>query len=383
MIDLCQVTEVLSSLVRIESVNPDLVAGGSGEQAIARHLAEFLQSAGLEVRLQEVRPGRFNTIGILHGGGAGRSLMLNGHIDTVGVAGMEDPFTPRVENGCLYGRGAQDMKGGVAAALAAITTLAQEPRMSGDVIFAGVADEEYKSAGTRALLASGLRADAAIVMEPTGLEVATAHKGFAWAEVETLGRAAHGSRPAEGLDAIVFMGRVLGEVERLQEKLNAGPRHALLGCGSIHASLISGGQELSSYPAQCRLSLERRLVPGEDGSTLERELQGIVSRLSAQDPQFQARVTCGYSAQALETPRDAAIAETLVRCAGRVMGREATFGAQSFWTDAALLSEAGIPSVLFGPGGAGLHSANEYVRLDDVLQCAESLAVCAREFCGD
>ncbi len=382
MIDLSQITEVLSKLVAIESVNPDLVPGGSGEGAIARHLAQSLQSAGLEARLEEVSPGRLNVIGVLKGKGGGRNLMLNGHLDTVGVAGMEAPFMPRIENGLLYGRGAQDMKGGVAAALVAVATLAREPRLRGDVVFAGVADEEYKSAGTRALLASGVRADAAIVMEPTGLEVATAHKGFAWAEVETLGRAAHGSRPEEGLDAIVFMGRVLVEIERLQESLNAGPGHALLGCGSIHASLISGGQELSSYPAQCRLNLERRLVPGEDGTTFDGELQAIVSKLSAPDPRFKARITMGYSAQALETPREAAIAQTLAHAARSVMGHEAPFGTQSFWTDAALLSEAGIPSVLFGPGGAGLHSASEYVRLDHVLQCAETLAACARDFCG-
>ena len=382
MIDLSQVTEVLSTLVGIESVNPDLVPGGSGEGTIARHVVDFLQAAGLEARLQEVSPSRFNAIGVLRGRGGGKSLMFNGHLDTVGVAGMEAPFTPRIESGCLYGRGAQDMKGGLAAALVAVATLARQSRLSGDVVVAGVADEEYKSAGTRALLQNGLRTDAAIVMEPTGLEVATAHKGFAWAEVETLGRAAHGSRPDEGLDAIVFMGRVLGEIERLQEKLNAGPRHSLVGCGSIHASLISGGQELSSYPAHCRLSLERRLLPGEDGSTLDRELQGIVAGLSAQDPRFQARVTPGYSAQALETSRETAIARTLAHSLEKVTGRGAVFGTQSFWTDAALLSEAGIPSVLFGPGGAGLHSSSEYVRLDHVLQCAEALAECSREFCG-
>ena len=382
MIDLSQVREVLSNLVGIESVNPDLVPGGSGEEAIARHLAQSLQSAGLEVRLQELSPGRLNAIGVLKGSGAGRSLMLNGHLDTVGVAGMEAPFMPRIENGLLYGRGAQDMKGGVAAALVAVATLAREPRLRGDVVFAGVADEEYKSAGTRALLASGVRADAAIVMEPTDLEVVTAHKGFAWAEIETLGRAAHGSRPEEGLDAIAFMGRVLVAIESLQESLNAGPGHALLGCGSIHASLISGGQELSSYPAQCRLNLERRLVPGEDGTTFNGELQGIITTLTEQDPRFQARITGGYWAQALETPRGTAIAQALARAAKSVMGHEAPFGTQSFWTDGALLSEAGIPSVLFGPGGAGLHSASEYVRLDQVLQCAETLAACARDFCG-
>lgn len=380
MIDQAQVAGLLADLVRIESVNPELVSSGSGEAAIARYVVEFLKTAGLQTQLQETSPGRFNAVGILRGRGGGRSLMLNGHLDTVGVAGMEDPFSARVKDGRLYGRGAQDMKGGVAAALLAAATLARGPSLKGDLVVAAVADEEWKSLGTRALLAE-VRTDAAIVMEPTGLEVATAHKGFVWAELETQGRAAHGSRPEEGLDAIAFMGRVLGEIERLGQELNAAPRHPLLGCGSVHASLISGGQELSSYPAQCRLSLERRLLPGEDAATFECELGEVVSRLSKRDPGFRARYALGYSAPALETARESPIAQVLLACARKVVGPEAKFGAQSFWTDAALLHAASIPSVLFGPGGAGLHSTVEYVRLEDVVLCAETLAECARAFC--
>ena len=381
MIDGAEVVRLLADLVRIESINPELVPGGSGEAAIARYVADHLRAVGVEVQLQEVRPGRFNVVGILRGRGRGKSLMLNGHLDTVGVAGMEDPFAARVENGRLYGRGAQDMKGGLAAALAAVAELAREPRLEGDVVLAAVADEEYQSAGTRALLRE-VRTDAAIVMEPTGLEVVTAHKGFVWADVETQGRAAHGSRPEEGRDAIAFMGRVLGQIELLQAKLEAGPRHALLGSGSVHASLISGGQELSSYPEQCRLSLERRLIPGEDAGVLDQELREIVSELSARDRDFRARIAVGYSARPLETPRETLIVRVLARCAGKVMGRDATLGMQSGWADAALLGEAGIPSVLFGPGGAGLHSAVEYVWLEEVRLCAEALAECARAFCN-
>ena len=380
MIDGVQVSRVLTELVKIESINPELVPGGKGEGVIARYVADFLKSAGLEVELQEVRPGRFNAVGVLRGRGGGKSLMLNGHLDTVGVAGMEDPFSARVEDGRVYGRGAQDMKGGLAAGLAAVAQLAKEPRLDGDVVLAAVADEEHQSAGTRALLRE-VRTDAAIVMEPTGLEVVTAHKGFVWAEVETEGRAAHGSRPEEGRDAIAFMGRVLREIELLQGELDAGPRHPLLGCGSVHASLISGGQELSSYPGQCRLSLERRLIPGEDSEVLERELHEIILRLSAQDPRFRARFALGYAALPLVTPRETPVARALAQCASKVIGREAGFGTQSFWSDAALLSGVGIPSVLFGPGGAGLHSAQEYVRLKDVHLCAETLAECARVFC--
>lgn len=382
LISSARIVEVVTDLVKIESINPGLVPGGSGEERIARHVLKFLAASGLKTQLQEVETGRFNAVGILKGSGTGRSLMLTGHLDTVGVAGMEDPFSARVEDGRLYARGAQDMKGGLAAAMVAVEELARGPRLAGDLIVAAVADEELESAGARRLIETGAMADAAIVMEPTGLEIATAHKGFAWAEVATRGRAAHGSRPEEGLDAIFFMGRVLREIERLQAGLNNGAAHPLLGHGSIHASLISGGQELSSYPAECRLSLERRFIPGETPATLDRELSQILSRLAQQDPQFRAQYKLGYAAQPLETAPESAVAQTLLLCAQRVIGSRSRLASQSFWTDAALFSEAGISSVLFGPGGAGLHGSVEYVNLDDVRLCAETLADCARAFCG-
>ena len=381
MITATRLLEILTDLVRIESINPRLAPGGSGEAGIARRVIRCLAQSGLKTQLQELEPERFNAIGILKGTGSGRSLILNGHLDTVGVYGMEDPFSARVEGNRLYGRGAQDMKGGLAAALVAVEELAKGPQLQGDVIVTAVADEEFESLGTRALLEAGALADGAIVMEPTGLDIVTAHRGFAWAEVVTQGRAAHGSRPEEGLDAIAFMGRVLGELETLQAFLSRGHGHPVLGHGSVHASLITGGQELSSYPAECRLSLERRLIPGEDRTTVEREITQILSGLAQQDPHFSARHKVYYAAKALETPRESAIVQDLLACAQRTIGPRAKLGAQSFWTDGALLNEAGIPTVLFGPGGAGLHSAAEYVNLDDVALCAETLAECARVFC--
>lgn len=381
MIDLTQATSFLADLVKIESINPELAPGGSGEAKIAAYVADFLRAAGLKTRIQKLGRGRANVVGVLRGRGGGRSLMLNGHLDTVGVAGMEAPFSAEIKNNRLYGRGAQDMKGGITAALMAAATLAKGPRLRGDLIIAAVADEEYKSLGTRVLLEE-VKTDAAIVMEPTGLEIATAHKGFAWAEIETLGKAAHGSRPQDGLDAIAMMGRVLGGIERLQETLDEASPHPLLGHASVHASLISGGQELSSYPANCKLSLERRLLPGEDASSLKRELVEITANLSNQDAKFRVRTTIGYSALALETAPESPIAQSLISCARKVIGPSARFGAQSFWTDASLLNEAGIASVLFGPGGAGMHSTVEYVTLPEVALCAQALVECAQDFCG-
>ena len=246
--------ELLARLVAIDSVNPDLVPGGAGEAAIAAFVAGWCERAGLEVHAEPLRDGRANVIAVARGRRGGRALMLNAHLDTVGVAGCERPHEPEVRAGRLYGRGACDTKGALAAFMTAAASAAREG-LAGDVILTAVADEEHLSLGTEALIANGWRADAALVGEPTDLAIATAHKGFAWLEVETRGVAAHGSDPATGVDAILHMGRVLAALERLNAALRAGPPDPLLGTGSLHASLIEGGQELSSYPARCRLQL--------------------------------------------------------------------------------------------------------------------------------
>src|SRR2546430_16570522 len=263
-------TELISELVRIESVNPDLVTSGSGETAIAHFVASWLSDAGLSVELVEPVAGRASVVGVLRGTGGGRSLMLNAHMDTVGEGGMSDAFSPRVEGGRIYGRGAYDMK----ASLASIMITAREAaklRLKGDLIITAVADEEAASLGTSAVLEK-FRADAAIVSEPTELPLCLAHKGFVWLEVETTGVAAHGSRADIGVDAIANMGRVLTGVLELNERLQSGRRHPLLGTGSIHASLIEGGQELSTYPSRCVLKIERRTIPGEDGKSVLEEI---------------------------------------------------------------------------------------------------------------
>ncbi len=215
------VAELAAQLVAIESINPDIVAGGSGEGAVARFVSEWCERAGLETTLHELAPGRANVVAIARGSGGGRSLMLNAHMDTVGVAGMAEPFAPRLEDGRLYGRGAYDMKGSLAACMLA-TAEAKRRGLRGDVILTAVADEEFASIGTEAVAAS-VRADAAIVTEPTELQIAVAHRGFVALEVEVHGRAAHGSRPHLGIDAIAKMGRVLVGIEELDARLRAEP----------------------------------------------------------------------------------------------------------------------------------------------------------------
>jgi acetylornithine deacetylase len=369
---------LLKDLVAIDSVNPSLVRGGAGEGAIAERIASEMRAARLDVTVAEAAPGRPNVFGVIDSGRPGPALMLCGHSDTVGVEGMSAPFDPIVRDGKLFGRGAQDMKGGVASILGAARRLAQSPAgLKGRVIVAIVADEEYASIGADAAV-KDWKADAAIVTEPTDLAVGVGHKGFEWVEVETQGTAAHGSRPDDGVDAILMMGRVLGELDALERAFVAGPRHPLLGRPSLHASLVSGGRELSTYPDRCSLSVERRTVAGEAPRSLLREVEAILDRLRLADSRFRGSARLTFDRSPYLTPEG----HPLPRLVRESLGRQTTVGAMSFWTDAAILGAAGMASVVFGPGGAGLHGLEEYVRLDEVLACREALVTVARRFCA-
>jgi acetylornithine deacetylase len=371
---------LLGQLVAIDSVNPDLVAGASGEQEIAGFVASWLDGRGLQVVAEDAAPGRPNVIGIVRGRGDGRSLMINAHMDTVGTGAMSDPFVPRVEEGRLYGRGAYDMKGSLAAAMIACAALAKDPP-AGDVILTAVCDEEYASIGTSVVLRNW-RADAAIVTEPTGLDVCIAHKGFIWFEVDSAGVAAHGSKPELGVDAIAKMGRVLTGIEALDQSLRARPRHPLLSSGSIHASLISGGQELSTYPERCRLSVERRTVPGETPAEAEAELQEVIECASRSDPRVVFTLRTILVRDSFEISPEQEIVQMVCAAVARQKGTAPRLYGDTPWFDAAFVSAAGIPTVIFGPGGGGAHAAIEWSNLDDVSACARILEDVAREFCG-
>ncbi|MGE5775081.1 MAG: ArgE/DapE family deacylase [Chloroflexota bacterium] len=370
---------LLSDLVAINSINPDLVPGAPGEAEIARYIAGWLEDAGLDVQLVESAAGRPNVVGIARGTGGGRTLLFNGHMDTVGVAGMPDAHQPRIEGGRLYGRGAYDMKGGLAACMLAIAE-ARKQHLRGDVIFTGVVDEEYASLGTFDL-AKRFHADAAIVAEFTELQLILAHRGFVWLEIETIGKAAHGSRPDLGLDAIVKMGKVLTEMEKLDLRLRSNPTHPLLGSGSLHASLIQGGREYSTYPERCVLSVERRTLPDETPEMVEGEFLQIIRDIRQSDPAFQAVVRRGIDRAPLETREEAEIVRTLQAASGNVLNRPLPIAGVQFWTDAAVLSAEGIPSVLFGPSGSGAHAVEEWVDLASVKTCAEVYLATALEFC--
>jgi acetylornithine deacetylase len=370
---------LLKQLVATNSVNPSLVSGAAGEAVIARVLAEELRGIGLTVEIQEAAPDRPNVIGVLEGRSPGQSLMFCGHVDTVGVAGMTRPFDPVEQNGRIYGRGAQDMKGGVAAMIGAARVIAESGGLAaGRLIVACVVDEEHSSIGADALV-TRWRADAGVVTEPTDLHVAVAHKGFEWVEVETEGRAAHGSRPRDGRDAIVRMGRVLVELEALDGTLQGGRAHALVGPPSLHASLIEGGRELSSYPDRCVLQIERRTIPGEPQGAGAREVAAILQRLADRDPEFRGTSRAMFARPPYEVPSGHELPGRL-RAAAHEYGAHSEIIGMSFWTDAAVLGGAGIPSVLFGPTGAGLHGLEEWVDAQSVLTCRDALAALAHRW---
>jgi acetylornithine deacetylase len=346
---------LLSDLVAIESMNPALDPAGSGEVEIAAFVAGWLQARGLEVSIEQVAPGRPNVVARA-GRGGGRRLLLLAHTDTVSGA-----VEQRVENGRLHGRGAYDMKAGLAAAMDAAVA---SKDVAGEVVVAAVCDEEAGALGTRALLADDARFDAAIVTEPTDEAVAIAHKGFVGFEIETRGRAAHGSRPDLGEDAILAMAPVLAGLRELDASLQADRRHELLGTASLHASIIAGGQEFSSYPERCLLTGECRTLPGDDPRG---ELAAIAQRAGA-----ELRIT--YVGEPFENSPDSEIARLVHEHAGT------SFVGMAYWADSALVAAAGIPTVLFGPAGAGAHAEDEWVELASVQRVRDVLVATANSF---
>jgi acetylornithine deacetylase len=376
-----ELAELVSKLVSIDSVNPDLQPGAAGEGEIANFVAGWFRANGIETEVQEtIVPGRPNVIGIVRGTGGGRSLMLNAHMDTVGPGGMPDPLSGTIENGRVYGRGAWDMKGSLAAIMLAAKDLSAAPP-AGDVLVTAVADEEYGSIGTEAIV-QRYTADGAIVSEPTQHELSVAHKGFIWFDITTTGVAAHGSRADLGVDAIAMMGKVLVGLEALSTRLLAGEQHPLLGTGSVHASLIQGGSELSSYPGSCTLSIERRLIPGETPELAEQELRVILDEAGKGDPTFQATLEAGLYRAPFEQDLADPIVTAVRESATAILGNVPTYAGEAGWMDSAILSGAGIPTVIFGPDGAGAHADEEWVDLASLEQCRQIYVATARAFCG-
>ena len=370
---------LLQRLVTIDSRNPSLVPGAPGEREVAQTLAAILDAWGFAVELSDVAPGRPNVVARV-GHAGGRVLLFNGHLDVVGVEGMvHPPFSAAVKEGRMFGRGSCDMKGGIAAMCAAAARAASVG-LDGEIVVSAVADEEYESLGTRALVASGLRADAAIVAEPTRLAINPAHRGFVWAEFDFRGRAAHGSRYDVGIDAIRHAGLVIAALDQLQREILDRRTHPLLGHASLHASTIEGGAGWSTYPDHCRLRVERRTLPGESTAEVMAEFGDVCERVRLYDHALDVQVRHILTQQPSDVAIDAPVVQAL-ESAMRAEGESVVHEGMSAWTDAALLNDAGIPAICYGPGDIVLaHAAEEYIPVGEVERATRVMTRLALAF---
>jgi acetylornithine deacetylase len=373
------IDRLLSDLVACDSTNPDITPGGVGEAAVATIIAGRLSAAGLEVDRYDVAPGRPNVVATLRGTGGGRRLMLCGHMDVVGA--LPEQFRPEIRDGRLYGRGSHDMKAGLAAAIVAVERIvASGTRLRGDVVVAALCDEEWRSIGAEELVRrSG--ADAAILPEPSNLEVITAHGGFSWHEITSHGVQAAGVEQDRGRDAIGKLGPILTAIRDLDRELERRPA-ASYGRGSIHASTITGGEQLPVYPSRCVVGIERCLIPGETWRGAEDELRAMIAATVAGDPDARFDLTTIVGRDPVELGADEPVVALLVAAATAAMGGPPVVRGEIGWQDSGILVDAGIPCVVFGPTGAGEHTDCEWVDLASVETCAAVLEATARAFCG-
>ncbi len=370
------------ALTRIDSRNPTLAPGAPGEGPIAIALADLLQSWGFRVELRESAAGRPNVVARL-GPPDTRAIMFAGHLDTVGVEGMShSPFSGEIDGDRLYGRGSADMKSGVAAMCCAALAAAEKAgnRAKNQIIIAAVTDEEYESVGMRALIESGVKAECAILTEPTRLALCPAHRGFVWVEVQFTGRAAHGSRYEIGVDAIRHAGLVLAELDELDATTLHEKSHPLLGRGSLHASTIGGGVGLTTYPDRCALTVERRTIPGETAASAIREVEDACNRVRARRPDLSTNIRLIGAQLPSDVSIDAPVVSRM-KNALTASGIAPSVEGMSAWTDAALLNEAGIAAICFGPGDIALaHAAEEYVPVGEIERATEVLTSVALEW---
>lgn len=380
------VITLAQTLVQIDSSNPDFGSTpGPGETAIAKYVTAWLQHRDVETHWLEPTPGRPSVIGVVRGSGGGKSLMFNGHLDTVTNLGYNgDPLSGEIVDGNMYGRGTADMKSGLAACMLAVASARSNKKLRGDVILAAVADEESESVGTEQVLKAGWRADAAIVAEPTNMALINTHKGFALLEVDIHGVACHGSRADLGVDAICKAGYFLVELDRhaqeLQQRFGADEKPET-GAPNIHAGVIKGGEEIASYPALCSIFIERRIIAGETAETVRRELLAILEKLAATVPDFKFDLRSTFSRAPYFIPRDHEFVDLVSRHAAHATGEKPAINGETYWTDMALMDEVGIPGLIWGPKGYGLHAKTEWVEVESVRQLAAAFVDITHDFC--
>jgi len=371
MIDKDFTIKTLQKLVQTHSVNPDLEDGGAGEAEIGRYIFTLLEKLGIETEIDEISPGRLNVTGVIKGEGTGPSLMLNAHMDTVGVKGMDEPFSGKIDDGKLFGRGSYDMKGSIASILAAAKSFKEERiSLKGDLILSFVADEEYESIGAQALVKK-IKTDIAIVAEPTNLNLCTAHRGFGIWKITTKGKTAHGGNHHLGVDANMNMGLLLTELHKRSKDLPKKKKHPLCGEASLHVPMIRGGRSLFIYADECTIRLERRTLPGEKKKQIETELLEIIEKLHKQHSGFEAELESVIWRSPYEINQSASIVKDVVKAVAGITGKQPEIIGHTWWEDSAIFGAAGIETVILGPKGGGIHEDVEWVEIDSVIKLAE------------
>lgn len=357
-----ELVSLLKELVSIDSVNPEMSPHHHGESELASFLASHMEDIGLQTRAQPVVGDRSNIIGTY--GEGERTLLIVANMDTVGVDSMTiPPFDPSVEEGRLYGRGSSDTKGGMAAALKAVERYIWEGG-TGTIVFAATVDEEYEAKGIDRLVQE-IDADGALVMEPVGMNLVVAHKGFAWYSFNVRGRAAHGSDFERGVDAVMHAGQLLEEISMLNSRIME-KEHPLLGPPSIHASRIVGGEGWSTYPPSCDLQVERRTLPGEGKEDMERELNELLERGREKGIDVSGELV--FYRGATQTSPEERVVRAVERAAEQ-LSLSCPRSGMSAWPEAGILNLEGIPSVIVGPSGSRGHEDDEFVELDSVIEC--------------
>jgi len=361
-----ELVALLRELVAIPSMNPYRAEGlgpGYGEARLAEHVASFLKKAGLAVELSEVAPGRPNVVASLDGPG-GKPMLFVAHLDTVPAEGMTvPPFEGVVKGGRLYGRGACDNKGSMAAMLTALERVAAARSNPSPIVFAATVDEESGYGGIRAVVGGGLRARAALVGEPTLLTIVIAHRGVVRWAITTRGKSAHSAQPQRGINAIYPMARLVADLEALAGELAQRKPHPLVGPPTLSVGTIHAGHSVNTVPDRCVLEVDRRLIPGESADEAEAELRALVERHDATIQRF-------FTAGTFEVPEDAEVVQSAKEAVEAVTG-EARIAGVAYATEAAELMAAGIPVVVLGPGdGSKAHSADEHIALDQLEAAA-------------
>jgi acetylornithine deacetylase/succinyl-diaminopimelate desuccinylase-like protein len=368
-----EVIELVSAMVRIESVTPWLIPTGSGEGAVAQFIADWLKDTGAEIEILEVEPGRPNVLARLRGTGGGPTLCLNAHSDTVGFANWPDEaLVPRLDGDRLYGLGAADDKSGCAASMLVLRALARSgTKLRGDLLVACVADEEGISIGSEHLAQHG-GIDAAIVIEPQPTEdLVVEHQGFGWIDVIAHGVAAHGSAPQLGVDAIVHLAEVISRLHKLDREVFTASPSAMNGRTVFHTGTINGGTDYATYPNRATLGIEIGTQPGEHLSDRVAEIERIFAEIAADEPGFSGEVAVRLDRDPFQAEGHERLQEVLTAAMERVLGHPPKVTGMNAWTDAALMQAAGIPTLLIGATGGNYHAPDEWVSVSELVKlCA-------------